>query len=162
MEYLVGRHPTSTRSKRKGSLLQHISTMAILLHNSARVLLRRSAQRQQHSFQSGTKRGKANTAPASETKHSAPTKTDIKSAPDPNLVTYLPLWQRLGPLSTAFNAYGRTQRKRPWATQLGTSLVIYLCGDLTAQYIDGEDYNPLRTLRHLTVGAISSIPSYTW
>lgn len=66
-------------------------------------------------------------------------------------------------------------------TQLASSFVIYLAGDLSAQLLfpsevksaknkDGEEaesvatvrYDPLRTLRHLTVGLVSSIPSYKW
>lgn len=90
--------------------------------------------------------------------------------------------------------YGRAQEKRPYVTQLCSSLVVYLCGDLSAQLLfpsddgkkasaerkspenvpgqGGEDaqqveekrggYDPLRTLRHLTVGLVSSIPSYKW
>ncbi|KAL1997901.1 hypothetical protein VTN02DRAFT_469 [Thermoascus thermophilus] len=82
--------------------------------------------------------------------------------------------------------YGRAQEKRPYVTQLCSSLVVYLCGDLSAQLLfpsdghghvpgqegsegsDGEmrggggGYDPLRTLRHLTVGLVSSIPSYKW
>lgn len=86
-----------------------------------------------------------------------------KTIPPPDTVALLPLWwQRLGPLTQAFSAYGRAQRKRPYVSQLCSSVVIYLCGDLSAQYIGGEDYDPLRTLRNMTIGAISSIPSYNW
>ncbi|KAL1866285.1 hypothetical protein Plec18167_009125 [Paecilomyces lecythidis] len=89
------------------------------------------------------------------------------------------------------DAYSRAQHKRPYVTQLCSSLVVYLIGDLSAQLMfpsddkkgaaeetksdagEGEEeqktvggsgggYDPLRTLRHLTVGAISSIPSYKW
>lgn len=73
-----------------------------------------------------------------------------------------PLLQRLGPLSIAVNAYDRVQKNRPWATQLCASIVVYLCGDQLAQYIDGERYDPLRTIRHLTIGAGAAIPGYTW
>jgi hypothetical protein len=66
--------------------------------------------------------------------------------------------------------------------------VIYLCGDLSAQFLfpekpssaqqksidsgekgqedavieEGGGYDPWRTMRHLTVGIGSSIPSYNW
>lgn len=141
--------------------------MAIIIHQSARFVLRRSLQRQ-HNILSPHKRQKATAAdkilekphhpPLSVEKATgAPKPTDDSPPPFP-----LPLWQRLGPVSDAFNAYGRTQKKRPWATQVATSLIIYLCGDLAAQKIGGEDYNPWRTVRHLTIGAICSIPAYSW
>jgi hypothetical protein len=89
-------------------------------------------------------------------------------------------------------SYARVQQRRPYATQVVSSIVVYLCGDLSAQLLfpsdspaqtsraaseerpadsaeDGEDmaassggYDPLRTMRHLTVGVGSAIPSYNW
>ncbi|KAL4866436.1 hypothetical protein BDV12DRAFT_133087 [Aspergillus spectabilis] len=92
-----------------------------------------------------------------------------------------------GPVGRFGRSYSRYQEKRPYTTQLFSSLVIYLCGDLSAQLFfpsvggkskaeveqgDGKDkvvveeeaggYDPWRTLRHLTVGIGSSIPSYKW
>ncbi|KAG9229041.1 hypothetical protein BJ875DRAFT_508177 [Amylocarpus encephaloides] len=84
------------------------------------------------------------------------------SIPVPNTVATLPIWQRLGPLSTALQAYGRSQRKRPYTTQFCSSLVIYFLGDLSAQNINGDEYDPTRTLRALLISAGSSIPSYKW
>ena len=84
------------------------------------------------------------------------------SIPVPNTVATLPLWQRLGPLSRGFQAYGRSQRRRPYTTQFCSSLVIYFLGDLSAQNINGDEYNPARTLRALIISAGSSIPSYKW
>lgn len=141
--------------------------MAILIQQSARLVFRRSIQRQ-HNLVSPPKRQKATAAERSidksaqpralkEKRAEAPAARDDSPPPFP-----LPLWQRLGPVSHAFNAYGRTQKRRPWATQVGTSLVIYFCGDLAAQNIGDEDYNPWRTIRHLTIGAICSIPAYSW
>lgn len=98
------------------------------------------------------------------------------------------------PIGKLGRLYGRAQEKRPYVTQLCSSLVVYLCGDLSAQLLfpsdegkeassgqkslesdpgqHGEEaqqaeekrggYDPLRTLRHLTVGLVSSIPSYKW
>lgn len=57
--------------------------------------------------------------------------------------------------------------------------MVYFCGDLAAQLFfsgdaqeekekedQGENstaaYDPLRTLRHLTVGAVAAIPVYRW
>ncbi|KAH8659203.1 hypothetical protein BGZ60DRAFT_414812 [Tricladium varicosporioides] len=82
--------------------------------------------------------------------------------PVPNTVATLPIWQRLGPLSRGFQAYGRSQRKRPYTTQFVSSLVIYFLGDLSAQNINGDEYDPKRTLRALIISAGSSIPSYKW
>ncbi|KAL2056380.1 hypothetical protein ABVK25_003403 [Lepraria finkii] len=141
--------------------------MAILIHQSARLVLGRPIQRQ-HSLLSATKRQKATAADKSIEKPSKPRafkekSTEVPAVRDNSPPPFpLPFWRRLGPVSDAFSAYGRTQRKRPWATQVGTSLVIYLCGDLAAQKIGGEDYYPWRTVRHLTIGAISSIPAYSW
>lgn len=86
-----------------------------------------------------------------------------------------------GPVGRAGRSYSRVQERRPYLTQLCSSIVVYLCGDLSAQFLfpppskptesqdeDGESgqetggYDPLRTLRHLTVGIGSSIPSYNW
>lgn len=84
------------------------------------------------------------------------------SIPVPNTVAALPLWQRLGPLSRGFEAYGRSQRKRPLTTQFWSALVVFFLGDLSAQSITDEDYNPARSLRALAIGAGAAIPSYKW
>lgn len=67
------------------------------------------------------------------------TKSDLSSkpktpqtegqVPTPNNVPTLPFWQRLGPLTRAAEAFARSQRKRPYITQLCSSLVIYLISD---------------------------------
>lgn len=134
--------------------------MAIILHASVRLVFRRSAQRHQQLF-SPTKR--QNTTAADKPAERSPTfsKREGSSIARPAVISPRPLWERLGSLSV-FSGYARAQSKRPWATQFATSLVVYLCGDLTAQYIDGEKYNPFRTLRHLTIGGISSMPAYAW
>jgi len=49
--------------------------------------------------------------------------------PTPNNVPTLNFWLRLGPLTRAAQAYARAQRKRPYVTQVCTSLFIYLCSD---------------------------------
>ncbi|KAM0797982.1 hypothetical protein BDR22DRAFT_809624 [Usnea florida] len=123
-----------------------------------RLVFRRSAQR----LLSPTKRQKTTLADKPAERSPTVSKREGSSIATPAERTLRPIWERLGPLSEIFAGYGRAQRDRPWTTQLGTSLVVYLCGDLTAQYIDGEEYNPFRTLRHLTIGGICSIPAYTW
>ncbi|PYH48341.1 Mpv17/PMP22 family protein [Aspergillus saccharolyticus JOP 1030-1] len=96
-----------------------------------------------------------------------------------------------GPVGRVARAYSRVQERRPYATQLWSSVIIYLCGDLSAQLFFPEKpapapaspgekegksaaaseeeneaakggYDPLRTLRHLTVGIGSSIPTFKW
>jgi protein Mpv17 len=84
------------------------------------------------------------------------------SIPVQNPVAPLPVWQRLGVLSKGIQAYGRSQSKRPYATQFVASLVIYLLGDLSAQNIGGDAYDPHRTLRALVISACSSIQTYKW
>jgi hypothetical protein len=56
-------------------------------------------------------------------------------------------------LSRAFEAYRRSQRKRPYLTRFYSSLGIYFG-------ISGEEYDPFRTLRALAIGAGSSVPSF--
>ena len=74
-----------------------------------------------------------------------------------------PLWyRRLGPVTDFFRWFHRTQEKRPYTTQLWTSMTIYLCGDFLAQDIGGEDYDPKRTLRMVTIGGLASMPGYKW
>ncbi|PGH37103.1 hypothetical protein GX50_00086 [[Emmonsia] crescens] len=92
------------------------------------------------------------------------------------------------PIGRAADLYSRMQSRRPYWTQLWCTLFIYLCGDLSAQLFvgdgggkDGEKdkgkegandeeetegimarYDPLRTVRHLTVGAVAAVPGYRW
>ncbi len=49
--------------------------------------------------------------------------------PTPNNVPTLSFWLRLGPLTRGAQAYARAQRKRPYVTQVCTSLFIYMCSD---------------------------------
>jgi hypothetical protein len=97
---------------------------------------------------------------------------------------------KAGPLGRLGRWYSRVQERKPYATQFYSSIVIYLCGDLSAQLMfpseapppaksaekdskaleDGDvkevsrggGYDTWRTVRHLIVGAGSSIPSYNW
>ncbi|KAJ4990714.1 Mpv17/PMP22 family protein [Stagonosporopsis vannaccii] len=95
-----------------------------------------------------------------------------------------PAWLWLEPVIEPFRAYGRVQQRKPYLTQLVSSLVIYFVGDLVAQGIaepehkesdEGEDKDErgwvqewsedrdwARTGRALVIGGISSIPSYKW
>ncbi|PGH09395.1 hypothetical protein AJ79_05707 [Helicocarpus griseus UAMH5409] len=89
------------------------------------------------------------------------------------------------PIGRAADFYSRMQSRRPYWTQLWCTLFIYLCGDLSAQLFVGDmggkeeeggnevnegksetgimaRYDPLRTARHLTVGAVACVPGYRW
>ncbi|KAK4169851.1 putative mpv17 pmp22 family protein [Cladorrhinum sp. PSN259] len=80
----------------------------------------------------------------------------------PNVVPKVSIFLRLGPLTRAFQAYGRAQSKRPYVTQVLTSLFIFTCGDFAAQSIGGKEYDPIRTARALLIGGTASIPSFLW
>lgn len=98
---------------------------------------------------------------------------------------------KAGPIGKFGRWYSRAQQEKPYKVQVWSSLIIYLFGDLGAQLLfpeekpivkdnkdetkqsagqkdeDGQpgfgsEYNPWRTLRHLTIGATSSIPTYNW
>lgn len=99
---------------------------------------------------------------SSNAKSNSSAATNGASIPIPATVATLPLWQRLGPLSRGLEAYARSQRKRPYMTQFFSALGIYFLGDMSAQNLSGEAYDPLRTVRALIIGAGSSIPSYKW
>lgn len=73
------------------------------------------------------------------------------------------LWyNRLGPVSDFFSWFHKKQVKRPLTVQLCTTLTTYFLGDILAQTIGGEEYDPLRTLRMLTIGGLASLPGYKW
>ncbi|KFY52320.1 hypothetical protein V497_08554 [Pseudogymnoascus sp. VKM F-4516 (FW-969)] len=90
------------------------------------------------------------------------TPSPSESIPTPGTIPPLPLWQRLGPLTTALSLFSRAQRARPWTTQFVSTLIVYLLGDLSAQRIRGGEYEPERAGRALVIGAGAAIPSYTW
>lgn len=102
------------------------------------------------------------------------TSTRLSSSIPPNGIIVpgpppLPLFERVGhgisPFLRVIQAYGRAQNRRPYTTQLLTSITIYLLGDINAQLLFGEKdkpYDPIRTLRMLTIGSILSAPSYRW
>ncbi|TGO70023.1 hypothetical protein BOTNAR_0004g00080 [Botryotinia narcissicola] len=103
-----------------------------------------------------------NSTPVSHSNPSAESSQNGTAIPIPATIANVPIWQRLGPLTRSFQAYGRSQRKRPYTTQFCSSLVIYFLGDLSAQSICGDDYDWKRTLRALFISMGSSIPSYKW
>lgn len=135
--------------------------MNVFTYTAPRTLLRRSARRQLSPIQ---KRPKAT---CTENQISSkPSKDGLPPSSYPALLwrRLLPrLRRRLLPPYRLVKAYAKAQEERPYATQVGTVVVIWGCGDLLAQnFGEEEDYNPWRTLRHMTIGAIISIPSYSW
>lgn len=118
--------------------------------------LSRSAPRRFQSSTPGPKPGNG----GETAKPKPPTGDPIPVGSTP--VSPVPLWQRLGPLTRAGEAYGRAQRKRPWATQIVSALVIYLVADISAQRIGGKDYVPERTARNLVIGGVSAVPNFLW
>lgn len=141
--------------------------MALLSHSSPRLLLRRINARPRPNLSSNPQRRKTSASSEHNPNQPKPSKPGETKIDSDQLATRectdrLPLLQRLGPITRAANAYDDIQKRRPWATQLGASLCVYFCGDMLAQYIDGKNYNPSRTLRHLTIGAGASVPGYAW
>ena len=78
-----------------------------------------------------------------------------------------PSWAWIDPFMRPFRAYGRMQKRSPLMVQLESTLVIYFLGDLCSQtvgsnvFIDAQ-YEPIRGLRAMIIGSISSIPGYKW
>ncbi len=134
-------------------------TMGAVVGHTLRAFVRRTNHYQQKVLSPVAKRQKSSAVNKSSVQA---TREDGKPIAKADTVALLPLWRRLGLLSEGFNAYVQAQKKRPYTTQVASSLVIYLCGDLSAQKLGGEEYDPWRTLRNMTVGCISSIPSYRW
>ncbi|RFN55046.1 glycolipid 2-alpha-mannosyltransferase [Fusarium flagelliforme] len=85
-----------------------------------------------------------------------------EAIPVPSTVAPLPLWQRLGPLTTAAQAYARAQSKNPLRTQVATAIVIYIAADLSAQYVSDNEYDPQRTVRNAIIGGVAAIPNFKW
>ncbi|KAJ9662436.1 hypothetical protein H2198_001325 [Neophaeococcomyces mojaviensis] len=91
--------------------------------------------------------------------------TEVPHAPKPSIIIDVPspLWYyRLGPVKNFFSWFSRMQRRRPLTVTIITSLTTYFLGDLLAQEIGREPYDPTRTIRMLFIGALASIPGYKW
>ncbi|KAI1089560.1 hypothetical protein F5B19DRAFT_495272 [Rostrohypoxylon terebratum] len=113
--------------------------------------LPRSAPRRFQSSSSGPKPNASEAAKSS----SSPAAASAPAQP-------VSIWLRLGPLTRAGQAYARSQRNRPWATQIGSALAIYLAADISAQRISGKEYVPERTVRNMVIGAVSAVPCFLW
>ncbi|KAI8956781.1 hypothetical protein F5Y11DRAFT_133384 [Daldinia sp. FL1419] len=118
--------------------------------------LSRSSPRRFQSSAPGPKPGNGGEA----ARPKPPTEDPIPVGSTP--VPPVPLWQRLGPLTRAGEAYGRAQRKRPWTTQIVSALVIYLAADISAQSIGDKQYVPSRTARNMVIGGVSAVPNFLW
>ncbi|TGJ83690.1 hypothetical protein E0Z10_g5077 [Xylaria hypoxylon] len=184
----------------------HLTAVRSISRASKRSNIRRNPQRQQSSFMSPSPSPNPKNTPESEaqtqvTAHSEPpirqqgrgqVRAEAKiedPIPVPSVVPPLLFWQRLGPLTRVGETYARAQRARPWATQVASALVIYLCGDLAAQRISsggqdkvdnnlkgiangvdendgtkekGRKHDWARTARSLAIGATAAIPGYIW
>lgn len=134
---------------RPNALLRHRPKPCARLHAHG-PLQRRGASTKQN------KKAEKRTPPPEEVQ--IPVPNTVPPVPEPAPRQW---WQRLGPITRAAGAYARAQRRRPYVTQLCTSLAIYFCADLSAQSMDDE-YDPKRTVRSLVIGTVSSIPSYKW
>ncbi|GIJ83647.1 hypothetical protein Asppvi_002477 [Aspergillus pseudoviridinutans] len=189
-----------------GHLLQHGRTTVRQL--SRRTIRPQRSQRRHHSSEaspnpvreknSTSANASRSSAPPSSTSasspHTCPPAGTPSAASTPALSSSRTFFQAIqaGPIGRVAESYARVQQRRPYATQVVSSIVIYLCGDLSAQLLfpsdspaqtpraaseenpagsaeDGEvkaassgGYDPLRTMRHLTVGVGSAIPSYNW
>ncbi|KAI1457949.1 hypothetical protein F4805DRAFT_457137 [Annulohypoxylon moriforme] len=85
-----------------------------------------------------------------------------KPSPSPAAAQPVSIWLRLGPLTRAGQAYARSQRNRPWATQIASAIAIYFAADISAQRISGKEYKPERTARNMLIGAVSAVPCFIW
>ncbi|KAL1963876.1 hypothetical protein VTN77DRAFT_7682 [Rasamsonia byssochlamydoides] len=184
-------------------LTEMLSVPARRQASSISLRYRRTVQRRRKSTEAhtGSDSGSPSQKPAGD--HSA----DVSSTPPAGSVassagaasallptTNRSVWKMVksSPIGKFGRWYTRAQERRPYVTQVASSFVIYLCGDLSAQLLFPTDvkavepvrdrskeigaaeqseeeseqklggYDPLRTLRHLTVGLVSSIPSYKW
>ncbi|KAI0123587.1 hypothetical protein BJ170DRAFT_639718 [Xylariales sp. AK1849] len=68
----------------------------------------------------------------------------------------------LAPFTRAAQGYNRAHKKRPYITQVVSSMVIFLGADIAAQTIDGKGRDPWRTLRTVFTGALFAPFAYKW
>lgn len=132
-------------------------------------------------------------APTTPTPTPPPT-TTATGTPPATLTLTQSIWRivKASPAGKLASMYARGQRERPYTMQVGSYILVYLCGDLSAQLLfpvdSGDDdkhdeekkederaqdgnvstqsaevkYDPWRTFRHILVGIGSSIPTYKW
>lgn len=114
----------------------------------------------------GLRQRRYNSELASKSESGATNETSQKAsqAADKSQPTATPvsIWRRLGPLTSAFDAFARSQKKRPYTTQIISAMVIFTCADVSAQNIAQSDYDPVRTARAILIGGVAAIPQYRW
>lgn len=141
--------------------------MSILTTAGARLCVRRSFARARG--QPAQRRAQSQKNTPSE----SPSPADTQPSATTKATSYLaaPKWFApfVQPLTAPFRAYGRVQSRRPYITQFTSSLIIYFLGDLSSQIVQRDSspdasftYDPSRGLRAITIGGISSIPSYRY
>ena len=104
---------------------------------------------------SKSERAKATTSETSQ----KVSQTAEKSQPTPAPSS---IWRRLEPLTSAFDAFARSQKRRPYTTQIISAMVIFTCADVSAQNIAHSEYDPVRTARAILTGGVAAIPQYRW
>ena len=134
--------------------------MGILFHTAPRLFIRRSTPYRSQWSSLIRKQHKASSAENISSQRSL--KEEDKPAP---LVAKISprrsIWQHVSPRVIA-KSYARAQEKRPYTTQICSTITIWCCGDLLAQRIEGEGYNPWKTLRNIVIGCSAAIPNYKW
>lgn len=131
--------------------------MRLLTYNSPRAILGKSARL--HQLVSPIQKKPKATLTEKAVSKGIPAGTHISKS---NISYGVRLRQRFGSPYKLIEAYARAQKSRPYATQIGSLVLIWCCGDLLAQKLEEEDYNPWRTLRHMVTGAIFAVPGYKW
>lgn len=164
------------------SIMEHRSVQRPLLNIRRRF---QSKLQQQRAQSKSTKPStQANPSPEPPSTSTSPLNKLARLFPTTNLSIPLPtnLWVQVqaSPLAVPFRAYNNIQRRRPYATQITASIIIYFLGDLSSQTIQNRGeakraaaagvntetgkgvakYDPIRAARAVLIGAISSIPSY--
>ncbi|KAK5168722.1 uncharacterized protein LTR77_006031 [Saxophila tyrrhenica] len=127
----------------------------------------RNILRNHHARHESTKASPGTNGSANGSSSSSSTSSNAANAGQRQHTIPGPSWAWIDPFMRPLRAYGRMQNRSPLTTQLESSLVIYYLGDLCSQtigsnvFLDGE-YEPIRGLRAMLIGSISSIPSYKW
>ena len=144
------------------------------------IILRRSVRRPyfpSHSFLSKPLRRpdstRTNALNSSPSEHTAKPKS-ASAAPESSThnasTSSQPQNRVLSTLLVPIRAYGRLQQRRPYLTQIVTSVSIWTAGDILAQYITSKgqnspflaSYDPFKTMRAMIIGGAITLPIYYW
>lgn len=69
---------------------------------------------------------------------------------------------RRGALTCLAEAYGKANGKRPFVVQMASALVIFALGDMFAQRIGRDKYDPVKTARTAFIGGTIGFPQFKW